>query len=182
MKNSGINKNQIKEESVKMLQSGLSKQETYDILKEKYSATKPIADVIKYIPNPEIESQYKIHNIILGSILLSLALIFFVSSYNIVVLAIHLSLIYITITKKIKFYIWISIYSAILIIMSIGIQIFYSVEYNILSVATIGLPLFSLLLSMKISRSLCPMPKETKEMYINNNGEKRLKIVYSFQD
>lgn len=179
-----LNKKEIKQEALKLLNQGISKQETFEILKEKYEYAIEIANVLKKKPSVKaIEKYRKWNNILLGLLILT-SIFFILTTPMIQILIWYVFLIYTVARMLVKYYIWTSIFSGFAIITYISILI---LDVNATNNLTYILPILTLVISTFIlpiwlEKKMCPKPVESKVEYTNSDGQKRLKIVYQFSD
>lgn len=182
MKYNNIDKWKVKTEAKLMLQHGLSKQETFDNLLDKYKYAKEIAAVVRFIPSEPAKMKYRIWNYFLIAILLLIMTLFMLSSHSVVTLIWYGLLIYVVAEMLVEYYIYVTVFSVFGLIS--GVAIFITSEtmtlLDAIVLAIITLP--SSILPIWIAKKLCPPPIERKESYINKSGEQRLRIKYEFSD
>lgn len=175
------NKKEIKKEAHQLLKEGTPKQETFEILKEKYKYTKIIADLLKTIPSKQAIDRYGKWNNTLLSLLILTVVLSLATAPSIGLIWYGL-LIYAVARKLVKYYVWISVLSAFGIIAFLVIAFTSNTAavnwLNLIILIVLILPL--LLLPIWLEKKLCPKPKESKVKYTNSKGQKRLKIVYEF--
>ncbi len=176
-------KKEIGREARKLLKQGITKQEVFVELVDKYKYSKDVAEVLKGIPSQVRIKKYGGWNTLLLSLLIIIELIILLSLKPSVSLLWYGLLIYAVATKKIKYYGWIT-FLAILGALASLIGIFFATGV----ISLISLILFvvfflpSCILPIWLEKRLCPPPTERKELYTNAEGEQRLRIVYEFND
>jgi hypothetical protein len=179
-----LNTKEIRNEARQLLKQGTSKQETFEILKEKYKYSKDVADILKNLPSQQTIEKYGKWNYVLLGLLVLTALIFFWATPTIGIVLWYGLLIYAVAKMLVKYYIWVTAFSAFAIIGFIAI-IFTSDGAttnwsNVIIMISLVIP--TLILPMWLEKKLCPKPTERKEEYTNSQGQQRLKIVYEFPD
>ncbi len=177
-----IKKNDIRKGAKILLNQGNTKQETFDLLVEKYNFSHEIASILNNIPSSKAIEKYGIWNHILLAILL-LTSIFFVI-YSIYAPLIYYGiLIYGVASRRVNFYIWITIISSIGFIGLIAVIVTSSlINLDWTVVILFGLYLTSIILPIWLEKKLCPKPIKRKEKYTNSEGQQRFKIAYEFSD
>ena len=175
------NKKEIKKEARQLLKEGTPKQEAFEILKEKYKYSKIIADILKNIPSKQAIERYgKWNNVLLAILILTLVLSLLTAPS--IGMLWYVLLIYVVARKLVKYYIWITVISAMGIIGSVAIMATSNIVFEnwigLIIIFVIIIP--SLIIPIWLEKKLCPKPKEKKVKYTNSLGQKRLKIVYEF--
>jgi len=177
-------KREIKKEALELLKQGKSRQETFELLVEKFKYTTDVADVLQKLPSSKALAKYiKWNNILLGIMLLTtvvLLIIVRISPW----LFWYGILIYVVAKRRFEYYIWISFISFILSAGIIAIILRnFNESPNLLDTAFIlSLFLTTTFLPFWIEKKLCPKPKEKKEIYTDQQGISKIKIVYEFSD
>ena len=179
-----LNKNDVRKEAIKLLKKGTSKQETFDFLVDKYKFSKEISEVLKNIPSSKAIAKYGIWNNLLIALLILTTIIFLSVSSSIGILLWYGLLIYGVATKRVNYYLWVSVLSTFCLICFIAIFFMNFSEPTNWTITIIMLILIipSCFLPIWLAKRMCPKPIESKEEYINSEGQKRLKIVYEFTD
>lgn len=179
-----LNKKEIRDEARQLLKQGTSKQDTFEILREKYKYAKDVADILKNLPSQQAIEKYRKWNyVLLGLLVLSTA-IFFWAKPTLGITLWYGLLIYAVARILVKYYIWVTLLSAIVIISSIAVFLTYQRAVtnwtDIIIMLSLIIPTF--ILPIWLEKKLCPKPTERKEQYTNEQGQQRLKIVYEFAE
>ena len=178
------NKTQIRKEAKLILAQAVSKQECFELLNKKYKARKVIADVIKNLPSSTAIAKYGVWNNILLGLLIVSAIGMLTINFSFHVVMWFSFLIYSVANKLTKHYAWISLLSLIALII-------FSISLSTIGLESIGqtekvfvfiFVLPALVLPLWLQRRLCPSVAETKEEYLNPEGQKRNRIIYTFPD
>jgi hypothetical protein len=178
-----LNKKEIRNEARQLLKQGTPKQETFEILREKYKYAEGVADILKSLPSQQKIEKYGKWNYVLLALLVFTALIFFWETSTIGILLWYGFLIYVVAKMLVKHYVWVSAFSAIAIISFIAILFTSDTGTQWASVIIMtSLVIPTLILPMWLKEKLCPKPTERKEEYTNSQGQQRLKIEYEFPD
>jgi len=177
-------KREIKKEALELLKHGKSRQESFELLVEKFKFTTDVADVLKKLPSSIALAKYiKWNNILLGIMFLTTLVLLLIAGigpwlfwYGI--------LIFVVAKRRFEYYIWISFISFIL---SAGmIVIFfrnYDESHKLFDMAfLLTLFLASGFLPFWLEKRLCPKPKESRIVYTDHQGRDKIKIVYEFSD
>jgi hypothetical protein len=181
-----IPKKEIAKEAQQLLkQGGKTKQEVFEMLVDKYKYSKDVADVLRYIPTTQAIAKYGAWNTVLLVILILTAIISFMPNPTLGILW-YVLLIYAVATKRIQYYMWATILYSFFAISFLAI-IMYMKSFEIIFhwISLIFLTFFVIpgcILPLWIQKKLCPKPIERKEVYVNAEGNRRLKIVYEFPD
>jgi len=187
MKRVEINKSIITKEARILFKKGTSKQETFQILSEKYKSSKVVSDILKNIPSLQAAKKYGVWNFLLLVLLLLTTLFFVKQKPTISTFGIFLwygILLYIVARMLVKYYVYVALLSSITIISLTCLLFFFDssqvnwIEIGLLLILTIS----TLILPIWLEKKLCPKPNETKEVYTNSEGQQRQKIVYEFKD
>jgi hypothetical protein len=179
-----LNKKEIRKEARQLLKQGTSKQETFELLVDKHKYTKEIADILKNIPSAIAIAKYGIWNHVLLAILILTTIIFFLVAPSIGTLLWYGLLIYGVATKRINYYMWVTVMSSfalvvfIVIILTSSSETFYWTRTIIMMILIIP----SCILPIWLEKKLYPKPTEKKVQYTNTQGQQRMKIVYEFTD
>ncbi len=177
-------KNEIVEKAKELLKQGRTRQETFELLVDKYKYTNKVLEVMKQMPSSKaIEKYGKWNNVLLGIMLLIVAM-FSVSIGPGSLLILYGFLIYAVITKRFEHYFWISILSFVILIAVLTISIInINKSIDVLAIVLIlALHLPMIYLPYWIEKKMCPKPKEHREWYTNHEGRDKIKIVYEFSD
>ena len=178
-----VDKKEVKKEAKQLLKQGSTKQETFNKLKEKYKYSKEIADIVKYIPSEKAKKKYSMWNYILLAILIITTTLYMITAPSIGIILWYGLLIYAVARMLIKYYMWVTVFSALgLIGVIIGVATTGAIILWTNAIIFLILIIPSLIIPIWISKKFCPPPKEKKEMYIDIAGQKRLRIVYEFMD
>jgi len=177
-------KNEIVDKAKELLKQGKSRQETFELLVDKYKYTNKVLEVMKQMPSAKaIEKYGKWNYVLLGIMLLTVAL------YSLTIGAggwhiLYGFLIYAVATKRYEHYIWISLLSFVVVVaMSVVLIIYFNEPGNNWFIAFIlALHMPMIYLPFWIEKKLCPSPKERREWYADYEGKDKIKIVYEFSD
>jgi hypothetical protein len=169
------------------ISSGSTKQEIYNDLILEYSNRKQIAEILDDFVAKKTSEKYKGLNTML---LASLSIIAFIdlAGLNIIAIVIDAFLIYQVYNFNVKYYTWIAVRGFFSIIVVGLILIFNkSLDFNNFNVIVVLIITFLLIaiafgLGFYLSNRLSPDYKETKEFYVNEDGENRLRYVHEFVD
>ncbi len=182
MTNQKVNNSEVSKEAQQLLKDGLTKQEAFETLVKKYNSTKIVADVIKHIPSLTAISKYgKWNTVLLVNIILT-AIMFIILAPSTITVIEYVIMIIIVVSKRTKFYIFISAL-AILSLIIFSVIIFTDSTSSIMWIPTIIALLLLIpnaILPLWLEKKLCPKPIEKKEKYTNTQGEERLRINYEF--
>ena len=184
MANDQLNKTAMRNEARQLLKEGTSKQETFEVLKEKYNVVKDLAEMLKTLPSKQAIDKYgKWNNVLLALLVLTTA-IFLWTTPSPGILIWYGILIYAVAKRLVKYYVWLTVFSAILIISLIAVVFTNDTAATswITIVVLLSLVIPTLVLPLWLEKKLCPEPTERKEVYTNSLGEERLKIVYEFAE
>lgn len=187
MEKSSKSKKNIRNEAQKLLNEGLSKQETYTILCAKLGLNYEIAEVLKGIPSKSTVAKFAFWNYLLLLLLLGV-LVFFLTLNNILNYAWLIFLItvfsYIVFTKRVANYALITGMAIIAFIIFIVISFIGDSDFknqsDFIYIFLAFIPY--IVLPIWLAKKLCPKPIETKTTYHNKNGELRGKIDFQFVD
>ena len=176
-------KSRIKQE----LADGKSKQIIYDELIEVYADRNSIASILDDSVSLKNREKYKGLNTIL---LISLSILGFidVASLNFIATILDILLIVCVYKFNVKYYSWISVrgfFSVLVVALSIlfNKDIDWSDATVIAAViVTALLIIISFVLGLYLSNKLSPDFVIEKEMYVNEDGENRLRIKHVFSD
>ena len=181
-----IPKKQIAEEARQLLKQGeKTKQDVFEILVDKYKYSKDVADILKYIPTTQAVKKYGIWNSILLIILILTAISALITLPTVGMIW-YILLIYVVASKKTQYYMWATfLYSAFAIVFIASIV--YEKSFDILFhwtglVFLIFFIIPGCILPLWLQKKLCPKPVEQREVYVNAEGNKRMKIVYKFSE
>ena len=181
MKQRKIPRREIAKEACKLLKEGMPKQQAFEVLVEQYKYSKDVAEILSKIPSLKRSKKYHFWNIVLLILLIILELHNFLNpSLSIIYYGL---LIYVVATKMTRYYFWIPLLSFIAITVVIYFLFSASTKIQLLTaffVLAIYLP--AGLLSIWLAKKLCPSVTEKKEMYTNEEGENRMRLVYDFND
>jgi hypothetical protein len=179
-----LNKTAIIKEAKQILKNGTSRQETFEMLNQKYKNAKTVSDIIKNLPSSLAIKKYGLWNYTLLGLLILTATSLMLANPSIGTLLWYGLLIYAVAKMLVQYYIWVTILATIGIIGIVGILIINNTEpikWTNLIIAFI-LMLIYLVLPIWIKNKLCPKPNEVKEKYTNSQGQLRLRIIYGFKD
>lgn len=184
MPNENLNKKEIRKEAKQLLKQGTSKQETFELLVDKHKYTYEIADILESIPSAKAIAKYGIWNHVLLAIIILTTIVFFLTTYSIGTLLWYGLLIYGVATKRINYYMWVTIMSLFALVVFIVTFLTSSAEtfYWTRTIILIILIIPSCILPIWLEKKLCPKPTEKKVLYTNSQGQQRMKIVYEFTD
>ena len=179
-----LNKKDVIIEAQQLLKQGISKQETFEILKEKYKFTKDVSDMLKNLPSQQAIQKYGKWNYVLLILLISTAILFLLESLSILILLWYGLQIYAVTKMLIKYYSWVSVFSSITLISFIGLIFTNEIPNpnwrNTILLMTLSIP--TLIIPLWLENKLCPKPTERMEKYTNSEGQQRLRIVYEFNE
>ena len=121
---------------------------------------------------------------LLASLLISIAAIYVLTNSAIVVITLYVISIYIVAVVKTRYYPWIFALTMIQFIIGIGIFLSNDTNTNIWINVIIFLIIQTpcLILPIWIPKKICPSPIKSKELFKNNKGDNRMRVVYKFQD
>lgn len=178
-------KSLIRQSALELLKQGKSRQETFDILVEKYKFSADVADVLKQLPSKKALAKYgKWNNFLLGIMLFTSVFILIITPSVAEFLIWYGFLIYAVVSKRFEYYIWISFVSFFFFFL-FALDLFsgqsHSGSWTNISIFLI-LQTPNLFLPFWLEKKLCPRPKEKREMYTDHNGKNKIKIVYEFSD
>ncbi len=157
-----------------------SKQEVFEILKNRFKNSDVVADVVSYVPSANRLQKYRIwEGFLIGNLVL--IIIFLIWDYG---LQFNLwpygILLYGVLTRRVDYYLYISLIFGFLSLSFILIPIFGKpipwiivIKYLIPSLAAIGLAYF-------LEKRLCPQPKIEREAVDHGDGKKKYRIKYRF--
>jgi len=167
-----------------MLKHGKSRQDTYLELKAKYGSGKVVVDVIENLPSLEAKKKYGIWNYFLLALLLLITALFMRAAPSIGIVIWYGLLIYAVARVLTKYYIWVTIMTAIAIAGGLAAVVTNDLESVNWSNAVIFLILNvpALILPIWLERKLCPAPTERREKYTNKEGKQKIRVVYEFRD
>jgi hypothetical protein len=178
-----IPRKEITKDAKQLLKQGNTKQQTFELLVDKYKYSKDVADTIKNIPSSDRIQKYGAWNFFLLFLLIIIeviSLLWTSSSFGILWYGL---LIYAVSNKLVKYYNWITFLAIIGTLFSI-IGLFLSTKpINPVSIALlvfVFLP--TCILPTWLEKRLCPEPTVRKEQYTNSEGEQRMRVVYDFPD
>jgi hypothetical protein len=187
MINSIKSKKDIRNEAIKMLEEGHSKQKTYNLLQEKLGLNHEIVAVLKGIPSKKTFAKFAFWNYSLLLILLTLLVILLAqnnltnSSWSIFIVS---AFSFIVFTKRVSSYVYISGMAIIGLLIFLTVYFtddsIYKNHTNYMYVSLAFIPY--IILPLWLEKKLCPSPKETKITYQNNNGQLVNQIQYEFID
>lgn len=166
------------------MRQGNSRQAVFDTLAEKYHFEKTVADIVKHLPSAQaIEKYGKWNKLLLGLFIFETVLLLWLGKEINLVLWMGF-LIYAVNTMQVQYYMFISLISGFGIMFFVAMLIINEQDsinwLRIIAMAPIVIP--TLILPIWLEKRLCPQPKESKEMYTNSQGQKRLRVVYEFVD
>jgi hypothetical protein len=184
MEKEKIKNPEIAKEARQLIKKGISKQETFETLNAKYNSAKEVSDILKYIPSFKAVKKYGVWNYLLLCLLLLSALFFVSHKPSFGVFIWYGSLAYIVARMLVKYYVYVAFLSATTVISLIALILFFdSSKENWYEIGFIlALAISTLILPFWLEKKLCPQPTETKELYINSEGQQRQRIVYGFTD
>jgi len=179
-------KKEIAKEAQQLLKQGdKTKQEIFDILVDKYKYSKDVADILRYIPTKQAIKKYGIWNSILLTVLVLSTALSLITVPTIGIIW-YILLIYAVASKKMQYYMWATILYS-LFAMVFFATILTTKSFDIIFHWIILCLLFFLvvpgcILPLWLQKKLCPKPIEQKEVYVNAEGNKRMRIVYKFPE
>lgn len=179
-----LNKSAVRSEARQMLKEGKSRQATYEELTEKYLYGNEVADIIKHLPSREARQKYSGWNIMLLIIICIMAILTLIASPTIGLMIWFGVIIYGVATYSLQYYLWISILAGIGIVGFIAMMFFQgniaSHLFELISALILMGPM--LILPIWLEKKLCPKPGESREVYLNAQGQQRSRIIYEFKD
>lgn len=187
MEKSSKSKKNIRNEAQKLINEGLSKQETYTILCAKLGLNYEIAEVLKGIPSKSTFAKFAFWNHLLLVLLLALLALIFTQN-DIMTYAWSIILIsafcYIVFTKRVANYALITGMAIVAFIIFLVISFTGDSDFknqsDFIYIFLAFIPY--IVLPIWLAKKLCPKPIETKTTYHNKNGELRGKIDFQFVD
>jgi hypothetical protein len=179
-----LNKKEVRNEARQIIKKGTSKQETLKILVEKYKFEKDIAEVLQNLISQRAIEKYGKWNWLLLVLLVVPTIYFAVFGAGIGTFFWFGLMIYVVAGKLTKYYGFVSAMYAFGLLGSIGIMATSDAETTswprTFITYTIGIG--TMVLAYWLGRKLSPSPIERKEPYTNSEGQRRLKVVYEFED
>lgn len=154
------------------------------MLVAKHTYTKEIAEILENIPSSIAINKYGKWNHVLLAILILTTIIFFVEAPSIGTLFWYGILIYGVATKRINYYMWVTVMSASVLVAFIAVTLTSSSEtFTWITTTTMMILIIpSCILPIWLEKKLCPKPTEKKVQYTNSQGQQRMKIIYEFSD
>ena len=174
----------IRVEAKELLKQGMSRQETYEQLTEKFKYRKTVADVLKNLPSKKAKDKYKKWNFTLLGLLVVTTVIYFLATPTIVIILWYGLLIYAVARMLTKYYIWVTALTAFGLIAG-TVVIFMSDSSstnwtNVLILLVLNLPI--LILPIWLTNKLTPNPIEKMEKYQGKDGRQRIRVHYEFPE
>ena len=167
----------------KLIKEGYTRQETYELLAEEIGDHDAAAKIVGNIPTPKAWKVGRIFNYTLLIILIFTLIYLIVEQPTFTGIVLHIWFIYLVVTVDIKNYYWISAiagFGSLGLVAALALDEKPVVEAKLSNV--IIYLLLVILLPLFIKYLLCPDPKWHKELYYNEEGEARTRIVYEFDD
>ena len=165
-----------------LVQNGLTRQEAFEKLVEKYKLTNEVANVFKKIPSSLGLKKYATYNVLLLIVIIFRPLLSFIFAGFSFSQVWYIFLIYFIVKKDLRFYNLIAAFSAFSVIALIGYEIYSGEVPTILMIFLAILCLLGAFLPYWLDNKMAPDPTEEKVLYTNDNGENRMKIVYTFPE
>jgi len=161
-----------------LLKEGKTKQEAFDILVRKYRHPKQTADILQYIPDEQAVKKYGIYNHVLTALFL-LTVAYFVWHGEYFLLSFGI-VIYATVRMLIRYYVWISAFSAAGLISFVALFFFYDAEPAAVVLALLCVP--QVILPLWLEKKLSNKPVVKKEKYTDSQGYKKFRLKYTFNE
>ena len=180
-------KTQIKKDAVTLLKDEKSKQDVFDLLVEKYKYPKLVAQAMEYLPSAQNKSKYKKWNYLLLIMFLIKALIILVFANSGSIAYWYFACIYVIWKMTLKHYIWVALFSGFLAITPF--IIFFGkpdadgiLEAEWYKYIPFVLSIPAMILAIWLKRKLSPPPEESREKYIDSQGNLRMRMIFKFKD
>jgi hypothetical protein len=178
-------KKQIKIEVNKLIKEGVTRNETFQKLKDKLASTEFLRDILAKIPSNKALKLYGKWNWLLFILMMIAGLynMFPLGTSSISSLWYFLCA-YIVFRKNTKFYPAVTVLSVMILVVVVmgmitkGFDVFLN-EYVLVMTFTL-FPAF--ILSLWLPKRFCVDPEEKYEVYYNEQGQKRGKKTYVFTD
>ena len=184
MKDKSSIKTEVLKEAKQLLDQGKSRQETFQTLLEKYNNAKIIVDIVKDLPAAIALKKFGFLNIILLVSLIIPAIFLMISAPNLGIIGWMGFLIYNVAKKNFEYYTYVSLIATCGLLVIVAFLFDYSSKPMNWSSFVIIAFIFILfiVLPIWIKNKICPKPIETREKYINAQGQERIRIRYEFRD
>lgn len=175
-----FNKKVIARIAKEKLKSGKSKQDVYEELVSEFNHRGDIAQIIAPLPSASKWKKYGIWNTVF-LVLLILLLLFLLLMPNLSLIWTSW-LIYITATKKFKYYYWSTIAGVLGLVSIISIAVYYGTISGAMLVLTILLSLIFVSAGIFLPIFLKPTITESRESYVNSEGKTEIVIKHIFSE
>jgi len=180
-----IDKKLVRKKAKQILKQGIAKQQTYEQLIEEFGNQAIMAQILKRIPSKQAWKKYGIWNYFLAGLMILLIVMMNLVNPSIgVILWYGLPTIAI-LRKATRFYFWVLILAgfgtigglvALIKFSSEGFETEVIIKLGIF----LGLLIPAAFLAIWLPRKLTPEPNEEREIYDNEYGERRSRIIYKF--
>jgi len=184
-----IDKKQVKNLVQEKIKLGLTKQSIYEELNHEFNGGESIAEIVQSIPSAQALKQYKfLHVLFLVLLFVLITLLLLSQSYAGILWT--APMVYFAISRKARYYGWAcvaGIYGLLpgLQFVLLAIERPNIIGYIVFLVIGIIIMLISIgiaFLGFYLRGKLTPSYIEKKELYINSEGLKRLRLVFEFKD
>lgn len=179
-----INKSPIRKDAIELMNGGMTKQEAFEALVEKYNVSITVAEAIETVPHPEAKKKYKTEWIILIVIIIVTALPD-IASFNAISLGIDVLFLLVVANYWVRHFVWITILRGFLALVC-PVTFIFITDFHPLISQIAGVFIFIavayIYLSVYLSKKLCPKPEIKREIYLNREGKKRGRNVYIFKN
>jgi hypothetical protein len=176
---------EVRKEAKQMLKRGITRQETYLSLGQKFGDNRLVYQVLCNLQSASAIKKYGIWNYLLEIPLAAIAIIIISqSSFNrppVLILLYIFCFIYIVQTKQTRHYINISVFSTFVSLVFM-VDFIVSKTGNFTEVLIAGALILLSVLTFWLARKLSPQPIEKLEEFFDNTGAKRRKVVFEFTD
>lgn len=178
-----LNKKEVRKEARQILKQGTSKQETFQILSEKYKFEKDIADVLQHLPSQQAIEKYGKWNWLLLALLVIPFIYFILFGAGFGTYFWYSLMIYAVARKLTKYYVFVAALYVFILLGSIAVMFTSDAETTNWIRVIIGYLIggSTTFLAYWLGKRLSPSPVEKKEPYTNSEGNRRLKVVYEFE-
>lgn len=174
----------IRTEAKALLRTGISRQEAYQQLTEKFKFRKLIADVLEDLPSKKAKDKYGVWNYVLLALLLVVSVISFLETQSFGSLIWCGVLIYVVARMLTQYYLWITVISALFLISSV--VLFFLEENMVINwlsiLLTLTLTIVFIILPIWLANKLTPTPVKKKDMYQAASGKQNFMINYEFPE
>jgi len=179
-----LSKRLIRREAKKLLKTGISRQETYEQLTQKFKYRKLIADVLEDLPSKKAKAKYGVWNYILLALLIVVSVISYFELQSFGSLIYCGILIYVVAKMLTQYYLWITVLSALFLISSV---VLFFLEENVVinwlnTFLTLALTIVFLILPTWLANKLTPTPVKNKLSYKAATGKQNFMVNYEFPE